>query len=307
MKDQDIPSYICEVCLSLHTDEDLLVLCDHSHLKMATLFVESLGCPLVSIPSLSCNGEEPSSQIASLLEEFDAILALTNLSLGPAHARKIACEKGTRFISLAGITDSSLETIIKTDYALLKERVTVLEPIFESASQIEVKTGKDSLFMSVSGRHPLALTGLVQKKGEFGTLPEGEILISPVESTVHGSFEIDVGMVGLGFFDTPLRFRVQDGVVTDIEGPSRDLETLLNVHEGSRQVAECAIGINPVATCNTIFEAKKMEGTCHISLGDNHTIGGIHRCGIHMDGIISTPTVIIDEVPVVQEGTLVIS
>ncbi|MBU7030713.1 MAG: aminopeptidase, partial [Theionarchaea archaeon] len=75
----------------------------------------------------------------------------------------------------------------------------------------------------------------------------------------------------------------------------------------SRQIAECAVGINPAATYNTVFEAKKIEGTCHISLGDNHTIGGVHRSGVHMDGIISSPTVTVDGKTIVDCGELVIT
>jgi leucyl aminopeptidase (aminopeptidase T) len=303
---RDSARYIADVCLGVRPGEDLLVLCDYPHLDMARAFAESLSCPLVGIPPLHHNGEEPLPQVSRLLKGFDAVLALTTLSLGPTDARKTACETGVRFVSLAGVTDASLETIMRTDYALLERRASVLAPLFESGTHIEVQTKEDSLTMSISGRHPLPLTGLVRNKGEFGTLPEGEILISPVESSVSGSFQVDMGMVGIGFLREPLRFHVRSGVVTAMEGASQCLEDLLDAHQGSRQIAECAIGINPAATTHTIFEAKKMEGTCHISLGDNHTIGGIHRCGVHVDGIITSPTVLIDGVPVVEKGRLVV-
>ncbi|MBU7033013.1 MAG: aminopeptidase [Theionarchaea archaeon] len=301
-----VAQYIADVCLEVQRGEDLLIICDYSHLHMGGDFAESLSCPLVAIPPLHHNGEEPPPQVSHLLQGFDAVLALTSLSLGPTDARKDACAKGTRFVSLAGITDASLETILKTDYALLEKRASLLVPLFESGTHIEVQTGRDSIRMSIVGRHPLPLTGRVRNKGEFGTLPEGEILISPVETSGYGSFWVDVGMVGIGFLEEPIEFHVHEGMVTAVEGAPQCLEEILNSHEGSRQIAECAVGINPAASTHTLFEAKKMEGTCHISLGDNHTIGGIHRCGIHMDGIIRSPTVLIDDIVVVEEGNLVI-
>jgi leucyl aminopeptidase (aminopeptidase T) len=209
-------------------------------------------------------------------------------------------------VSMAGITRESLQTIVDTDYQLLEERGLYFKEILERAECVTVESGGLRLEMSVKGRHPMPLTGRYTEKGAFGTLPEGEVLISPVEESVEGSFAIDIGMVGLGFLKDPIIFHVHKGQVISSEGETEALERLLNAHQGSRQIAECAVGTNPAAKLNTIFEAKKMEGTCHISLGDNHTIGGRHRAGIHMDGVISQPTVTIDKTVVVDHGALVI-
>jgi len=301
---EEVAQFIANTCLNVQTDEDVLVVCDHVHSEMAAAFAESLSCTFISIPPLNCNGEEPSVQVSHFFQQFDVIIALTTLSLGPTDARKNACQKGVRFVSMAGITEESLYTVLKTDYALLEERAFLLEPIFEAAECIEVRSGGHTVTMSAKGRHPLPLTGIYTERGAFGTLPEGEVLISPVEASVNGSFVVDVGMVGLGFFKQPITFSVEKGKVVALEGAKEALETILNRYQGSRQIAEFAVGINPAAQCHTIFEAKKIEGTCHLSVGDNHTIGGIHHCDIHMDGVISTPTVVIDGKPVVEGGIL---
>ncbi|MBU7017037.1 MAG: aminopeptidase [Theionarchaea archaeon] len=303
---EEIARFIVNTCLNLNSKEDVLIVCDHDYSEMARAFAESLFCAFVSIPPLTCNGEEPPPYVARILREVDAVIALTTLSLGPTDARKRACDNGVRFISMAGISEKSLQTIMKTDYALLEKRASELRDILENGSSMEVFTGDTCLTMSIEGRHPLGLTGTYTERGAFGTLPEGEVLISPVEKSVRGSFTVDIGMVGLGFFDEPLLFHVDRGMVISIEGQKENLETILNAHEGSRQVAEVAVGINPAAACNTIFEAKKVEGTGHISLGDNHTIGGVHRSGVHMDGVISSPTIMVDGEPVVRRGDVVV-
>lgn len=304
---KEVARFIADTCVNLNPHEDLLVVCDHLYSKMAREFAESLSCTFVSIPPLNCNGEEPPPQVSRFFQEFDVILALTTLSLGPTSARKKACEKGVRFVSMAGVTEQSFHTIMKTDYGILEERASRIKDIFEAAECIEVSTDECTVTMSVKGRHPLPLTGIYTEKGAFGTLPEGEVLISPVENSVTGSFTVDVGMVGLGFFEQPLTFHTEYGKVVSIEGEKETLENILNTHKGSRQIAEFAIGINPAATYNTVFEAKKIEGTCHISLGDNHTIGGVHRSGVHMDGIISSPTVTADGKTIVDCGELVMT
>lgn len=303
---KEIARFIVDTCLASDPHEDVLIVCDHSYSEMAKAFAESLSCTFVSIPPLNCNGEEPPLYVACLFREVDAILALTALSLGPTDARKRACDKGVRFISMAGITEESLQTIMKTDYALLEKRASHIVRLLEDAERMEVHTGDLTLTMSIKGRHPLGLTGIYTEKGAFGTLPEGEVLISPVEESVNGSFAVDIGMVGLGFFDEPIIFHVDNGRVVSIEGQKENLETILNSHEGSRQIAEVAVGINPAASFKTIFEAKKVEGTCHVSVGDNHTIGGIHRSGVHMDGVIQAPTVTVDGKPLLRCGELVI-
>ncbi len=298
--------FIAEKCLQLTPDEDLLVVCDYLYVDMARAFAESLSCEMVVIPPLKCNGEEPPFQVSQLFQAYDAVLALTTLSLGPSDARKKACEKGVRFVSMAGMTKESLETVMQTDYEKLTKRASLLGDILEAAESITVSTGSHTLELSVRGRHPELLTGIFSEKGAFGTLPEGEVLVSPVEEDVEGSFVVDIGMVGLGFFDEPLLFTVEKGQVTSLAGVHAPaLESILNAHEGSRQIAECAIGINPHAHfSHSLFEARKVEGSCHISVGDNHTHGGMHWCGIHMDGVIAAPTIVVDGKTVVNKGVL---
>lgn len=297
--------FIASTCLALKPGEDLLVVCDYLYVDFALEFAKSLSSPFIAIPPLHHNGEEPPPQVSQLFQAYDAILALTTLSLGPTDAREKACRKGVRFVSMAGITKESLSTVMRTDYETLRKRASALSHTLGDAASIEVQTGGHTLEMSIKGRQPIPLTGIYEEKGAFGTLPEGEVLISPVEESVHGSFVADVGMVGVGFFKAPLTFNVERGKVVSLEGPHRGtVERILDAHEGSRQVAEVAVGINPVARWNTIFEAKKVEGSCHIALGDNHTIGGVHRCGIHMDGVISSPTISVDGEVLVKDGNL---
>lgn len=296
--------FIAHTCLGLQPNEDLLIACDYSHVDMARKFAESLSCPMMVIPPLAFNGEEPPSQVAHLFQSYDAVLALTTLSLGPTEARKKACERGVRFVSMAGITRESLQTVINTDYNIVEKRASKLAEMLQSADCIEVASGGRTVELFVHGRSPMPLTGIYAEKGAFGTLPEGEVLVAPVEEVGQGAFTVDVGMVGVGFFEHPVTFYVEGGQVTSIEPHNQVLEKILDSHEGSRQIAEVAVGLNPVAQYRTIFEAKKVEGSCHISLGDNHTIGGIHRCAIHMDGVISSPTITVDGETIVDHGTL---
>ena len=44
------------------------------------------------------------------------------------------------------------------------------------------------------------------------------------------------------------------------------------------------------------------RGTCHIALGDDLYYDGNHKCDVHIDMIMYKPTVIMDDIVVVDAG-----
>jgi len=55
-----------------------------------------------------------------------------------------------------------------------------------------------------------------------------------------------------------------------------------------------------------VLEDEKAFGTVHIALGDNSTIGGRTAAGIHLDGIITKPTVYADNKKIIENGVWMI-
>ena len=45
-------------------------------------------------------------------------------------------------------------------------------------------------------------------------------------------------------------------------------------------------------------------GTIHIALGNNISMGGTCNVGIHLDGVIREPTVIVDHNMIMEKGSL---
>ena len=71
----------------------------------------------------------------------------------------------------------------------------------------------------------------------------------------------------------------------------------------SRTIGELGIGTNPLARLTgVILEDEKIYGTVHIALGSNDTFGGTVAAGIHVDGIITRPRLLLDGKTVVEEG-----
>jgi leucyl aminopeptidase (aminopeptidase T) len=115
-------------------------------------------------------------------------------------------------------------------------------------------------------------------------------------------------MDNLGRLQKPIKMTVEDGRGTKFEG-GRDadrLEKIVNeAGEGARNIAEApSLGTNPdLQLIGDQPVDKKVLGTAHIAIGDNRSLGGSVQSDIHLDGVISHPTVTFDGETVVDDGT----
>ena len=72
-------------------------------------------------------------------------------------------------------------------------------------------------------------------------------------------------------------------------------------------VAELGIGTNHEAQISGhILEDEKVMGTIHVAFGNNISMGGTCNVGIHIDGVVTKPTVYIDEQKIMEDGKLLI-
>ena len=118
-------------------------------------------------------------------------------------------------------------------------------------------------------------------------------------------------MDGLGLLDEPIYLDVKEGLAVSVKGGrSADKLTRLidEADEGANNIAEFAIGANPQARLiGNLAEDKKLEGSVHIAIGDNHVLGGKVSSNIHLDGMLLNPTVKLDGKLVIDQGTLQIN
>jgi leucyl aminopeptidase (aminopeptidase T) len=68
-------------------------------------------------------------------------------------------------------------------------------------------------------------------------------------------------------------------------------------------IAELGIGLNPGAKIigNPLVDEKVM-GTIHVAIGDNSTMGGVVKAGIHLDGIVKGPTLTAGSKVLIKHG-----
>ena len=108
----------------------------------------------------------------------------------------------------------------------------------------------------------------------------------------------------------PITVTVENGFATKIEGgneATRLIGMLEPMGKMAYNIAELGIGTNDQAiVTGAILEDEKVMGTVHIALGNNISMGGTCDVGIHLDGVILEPTVLVDGKLIIEEGKLMI-
>ena len=298
-------------CMRVKKGETVLILTDTEKEEIGRALFEAAQDSKAEIIYLKMlprtrHGEEPPKAIADLMKSVDVVIAPTKFSLSHTQARKRANRAGTRIATMPGITvDMMSEGGMTADFNKIAKNIEKLNKRLKGKKHVKLTTelGTD-LEMSLEGRTWVTDdTGICQRKGGFTNLPAGEMFIPPKEGTANGTLFID------GAFHEkltePVKVIISDGHATRFHGAKKIAQQLSSRGKGGRNVAELGIGMNPKARITgNVLEDEKVLGTVHIAFGDNSTFGGKVKCGIHMDGIITKPTLTVDDDVILDKGKL---
>ena len=301
--------------MKLQNGERVCVVTDTERLSLAEIFT-SVAAKFDTDPIMvvmtprAQHGSEVPEMISAAMKEADAVFQVVTHAMTHTDATRDAMQAGSRVLVLRGITeDLMLYGAINADYQQIAARCLQVSNLMRNAKQAHISTEKGTdLVMTLEGRPPHILDGIVKGPGTFAAMPDGEIAISPVEKTTEGILVIEHSMDGLGLLDEPIYLDVKEGLAVSVKGGrSADKLTRLidEADEGANNIAEFAIGANPQARLvGNLAEDKKLEGSVHIAIGDNHVLGGKVTSNIHLDGMLLNPTVKLDGTLVIDQGTL---
>ena len=165
--------------------------------------------------------------------------------------------------------------------------------------------------MSIEGIKAISSTGLILEKGKGGNLPSGESFLMPEEGNSDGVLFIDAAVAGIGkIHSQPIKVVIKDGYAVEFSGgaEAKELESaLIKFGKAGMNVAELGIGTNHEASVSgNILEDEKVMGTIHVAFGNNISMGGTCNVGIHIDGVVTQPTVFIDQKKIMENGKLLI-
>lgn len=306
---------VIQKSLDVRRDEVLLILADEPYLDLAHLLFAAAEKRTRYVHLLQITPEQLQKDplcppVAGLMQEMNAVVALTSVSISHTAARRQACQRGARVITLPAVTNDTFARIADMDFTRIGRLSRKLADILTIAKDIQV-TAPNGTHLHINGTHRkgYADTGLVNTPGAFSNLPAGEACLAPVESATEGELVVDSGM-GVQPGDAErITLSIKNGRAERILGgdPAQRLKRRLSVHgPEARLVAEFGIGSNDAARISGYaLEDEKVVGTIHVALGNNVSFGGTNDVPIHLDAVVYKATVVVDGRSIMQNGKMV--
>ena len=294
-----------EQCMNLQPTESCVIVTDDERTAIAEALYSVASditneTAVVRYPPGEQHGSEPPEPVTAAMVNADVVLAPTTKSISHTNARTDATSAGARMATLPGITDGVFMMGLDADYERIDEECQYVLEQVEDASEMRVTTpaGTD-ITLQIGDREWLPDTGIVHEPGEFSNLPAGEVFVSPESG--DGTVVVDGTMRPYGQLEDgqTVEFDVEDGYVTDIYDDTlrkQVEEAAESVGRDAYNLAELGIGTNVAVTelVGSVLLDEKAAGTVHIAIGDDHGIGGDTVAPLHLDGILTEPTVYAD-------------
>ena len=222
-----------------------------------------------------------------------------------------------RYMNQNGVhPDLLVRNIGKVDNILLNKFIMAMSDATEKANHIRVTNpaGTDIEFDNEPGREFVTADGFV-RKGEVKMFP-GQISWAPRFESINGVLVVDGSQnPPMGLLSAPIRFTVEKGVITKVEGGSeaQQFEEWLRSFDDPQmfRVAHLAYGFGPAAKLTgDVVEDERVWGCTEWGFGN---VGAILTSDIpegipgasHSDGICLNCSVWLDGVQVLDNGTVV--
>ncbi len=298
--------------MKLSSDENVLILYDENKQAIAEVLLAEAkkitsDVDWWQVKVAAVNGEEPKSDIADMMRNYDVIVIATTKSMSWTNARAEASKSGARIASMPDITEDILERTMEADYSKVKERCLSLIRFLKEKREMRITShlGTDLVVVINPDLHG-ANGGIYDDDSKWGNLPAGEVFFAPLDS--NGVVVVDASFAGIGKLEEPIKLAIENNKVILIEGgeQAKDLRAMLNSH-GPKAfvVAEVGIGANDKAqVIGKILEDEKVLGTVHVALGRNDLFGGSNNVNIHVDGVFTKASIEVDGEDLMKDGEL---
>lgn len=250
------------------------------------------------------------------LEQTDVLIGITRSSGAPIYSSKLAELMKKKTIRGMSLNMRDLDTLLAggatAELSALQADGEKLAEIWSQSKVMHITSGAGTdISAPIASDMAIIECGDATKFGFMAGLPDGEVSSRPLEGTAKGVFVVDGPCTVLGKPKSPIKITVDEGKVVNIEGDSPEAEQLREIVakvENADNVAEFGVGVNPDSRAEANFqEVKKRRGQVHIAIGDNIYYGGTKKSNIHMDLVLTDPTVYFDDRLVVDQGILILS
>ncbi len=316
-----ISDMVVQTCMDIRRGENVLIVCDPTTAEIGqSLHIatqkRSDRVLLIVMPKSRHHGEEPPSPVAALMRQQQVVIAATKYSLTHTRAARQALKDGARIATMPGMTfELYTEGGMTADFQDVKRRISNIANFLRRRRIINVKSesGTDVTFEVNWRDWKLDDNGICNRPRMLTNLPAGKVFILPKEGTMNGTIVID-GSWDSTLIDEPVEFIVEDGTVVDVKGGTLAATIRQSYGEVAKKlkakdresvwtVAEFGFGMNPSARLvGNVLEDEKRMGSCYFSIGDNTGLGGTSNAGIHVSGVLSEPSVWLDDSCLTEAG-----
>ncbi len=265
---------------------------------------------LVVIPARAATPQEPPAAAVAAMREADVVFLYTTYSLSHSGARVEAQKAGARVISAPGMSEGGFLRTLSVDIDALASLTNGLSDLVARSARARIVTEAGTDLSLELGNPVTAIDGICEHPGELDFFPPGMFLSVPRQGGVSGQAVVDGAITRIGRLQSPVTLSFEDGRLVRIEGgdeASRLADLLASLEDDNvYHFAAWGIGTNPGAALvdqDPSFEGERLFGACHVSTGSNASFpGGTVRARIHLDGIITNPTIYLDEALVLRNG-----
>lgn len=308
---------VVNTCASVQPGEQVLVITEAAMLPIAqavaaAVYAAKAEPTIAVITPRQADGQEPPRNVAAAMKASDVFFSVVRTSITHTRAVREAAEAGSRGIMLTQFTEQMMARGgIENDFydtAPVCQRVATA---LAGAELVRLTTlhGTDLTF-SAKGRRGNALTCLVAK-GQFSPVPNVEANVSPLEGTAQGIIVANASIpyLGIGVLRESVTLQVEHGLITSIEGgpDAKVLAADLAARNDPLvyNIAELGVGLNPKCRfMGFMLEDEGVNGSVHIGIGTNVTLGGEIKAACHYDLIMTEATIVVDGRTILQNGQL---
>lgn len=316
---------VVETCMDIRRGENVLIVCDPTTGEIGQALHEAVTnrserVLLIVMPKGRHHGEEPPSPVASLMRQQQVILAPTRYSLTHTKAIRQALREGARVATMPGMTEEMFtHGGMAADFNEIKRKISNLGPYLRRRRIINVKSkqGTDITFEVNWRDWKLDDNGICNRPRMLTNLPAGKAFIMPREGSMNGKVIID-GSWDATLLEEQIELEIENGIVIDVKGGTTAANIRQEFGEVARKlrskdrenvwtIAEFGFGVNEHARLGgNVLEDEKRLGTCYIAIGDNTALGGNSSVGIHIPGVLKSPSVWLDDTQILDDGQFII-
>ncbi len=261
--------------------------------------------------------EEPVLPIAEAVKEADVWIEMAYYCIMHTPCFRKSIENGVRYTCLTGLDVSMItNTIGRVNYDALIDFGEYLTKLVESSNEVIIKDNNGTNLVAYNKGRKVKHSGQRATKKGYPVMLGGQVSWCPVEETINGTLVFDAAIfppAEIGLLSENIKLTLVDGVATKIEGgkQAQIFSNWLAAFDDPNmyRLAHYSIGFNPGVTKATgrIVEDERIFGCIEFGFGSQGAslMGAFWNAASHTDGVVSKPTIILDGVPLEENGIYV--